>query len=168
MVPIFLFTEIGELLVARVEPEDVSSYGLGMHTVDDNANELSSLTTPEVHLIAGPEKHAAVVCAFGTRAVRGGRLLGKHEVELHLKVFELSFRNETPTFLTRFGLAADDNAVLNFPAGVDGAQGRIAPARWHSPAGEVLPIKERVRRFGRSQRRIQREIKQRDDAKNMV
>src|SRR5437879_7611616 len=61
MVPIFLLAEIRELLVARVEPEDVSSDGFGMHTVDDDANELSRLATPEVHLIAGPQIHAAVV-----------------------------------------------------------------------------------------------------------
>src|SRR5437016_11362309 len=38
MVPIFLLAEIRKLLVARVEPEDVSSDGFGMHTVDDDAN----------------------------------------------------------------------------------------------------------------------------------
>src|SRR6188474_2517786 len=103
MVPILLLAEIRELLVARVEPEDVSSDGFGMHTVDDDADELSGLTTPEVHLIAGPQRHAAVVGAIGTRAVRGSRLLGKHEVELQLEVFEFRLRNETPTPLTRSG-----------------------------------------------------------------
>src|SRR6185436_8321601 len=95
MVPILLLAEIGELLVARVEPEDVSSDGLGVHTVDDDADELSGLTTPEVHLIAGPQRHAAVVRAVGTQAVRGGRLLGEHEVELQLEVFESRLRSET-------------------------------------------------------------------------
>src|SRR5439155_14778524 len=84
MVPILLLAEIGELFVARVEPEDVSSDGLGVHTMDDDANELSSLATPEVHLIAGPQIHAAIVRACGTRAVRGGRLFGEHEHELQL------------------------------------------------------------------------------------
>src|SRR5688572_12828993 len=60
MVPILLLAEIRKLLVARVEPEDVSSDGLGVHTVDDDANELSCLTTPEVHLIARPQRHATV------------------------------------------------------------------------------------------------------------
>src|SRR2546425_8011458 len=55
MVPILLLAEIGELLVARVEPEDISSDGLGMHTVNDDANELSGLATAEVHLIAIPK-----------------------------------------------------------------------------------------------------------------
>src|SRR5436309_12815252 len=124
MVPIFLLAEIRELLVARVEPEDVSSDGFGMHTVDDDANELSRLATPEVHLIAGPQIHAAVVGACGTRAVRGCRLLGKHEVDLQLEVFESRQRNETLTFLTRSCPSANDDAVLHFPAGLGGAQGR--------------------------------------------
>src|SRR5689334_12866612 len=72
MVPILLFTQIGKLLVARVEPEDVSSDGLGMPTVNDDANELSSLAAPEVHLIARPQIHAAVIRACRARAV-GGR-----------------------------------------------------------------------------------------------
>src|SRR4030095_3635523 len=104
MVPLLFLAEIGELLVARVEPEDVSSDGLGVHTVDDNANELSGLTTPEVHLTAGSQIHPAVVRAGGARAVRSGRLLGEHEVKLQLEVFELRLRNETSTFLTRSGL----------------------------------------------------------------
>src|SRR5438105_13448965 len=54
MVPILLLAEIGELLVARVEPEDVSSDGLGMHTVNDDTNELASLATAEIHLITIP------------------------------------------------------------------------------------------------------------------
>ena len=44
MVPILLLAEIGELLVTRVEPEDVSFDGLGMHSVNDNANEPVSYT----------------------------------------------------------------------------------------------------------------------------
>src|SRR5437867_1192573 len=165
MVPIFLLAEIRELLVARVEPEDVSSDGFRMHTVDDDANELSRLATPEVHLIAGPQIHAAVVGACGTRAVRGCRLLGKHEVDLQLEVFESRQRNETPTFLTRSCPSANDDAVLHFPAGLGGAQGRTVAARWDGPAGEVLAIEERLPRLGRLQRRQEHETKQRDDAK---
>src|SRR5262245_23689635 len=130
MVPIRLLAEIGELLVPRVEPEDVSSDGLGVHTVNNDANELSGLATPEVNLIAGPQIHAAVVGAGGTRAVRVGRLLGEHKVELQLEVFVLRLRNETPTSLTWSGLSANDDAVLHFPAGVGGVQGRTA-ARSH-------------------------------------
>src|SRR5262245_15051236 len=99
MVPILLLAEIGELLVARVEPEDVSSDGLGMPTMDDDADELSGLATPEVHLVTGPKIHAAVVRAVGARAVRGGRLLGEQEVELQLDVFESRLRDETPASL---------------------------------------------------------------------
>src|SRR5262245_50696426 len=116
MVPILLLAEIGELLIARVEPEDVSSDGLGMHTVHNDADELSGFATPKVHLIAGPQRHAAVVRAVGTRAVRGGRLLGEHEIELQLEVFESRLRNQTPTSLTRSGLSAHDDAILDFPA----------------------------------------------------
>src|SRR6185295_17125520 len=163
MVPILPLAEIGEFLVARVEPEDVSSDGFGMHTVDDDADELSCLSTPEVHLITGPQIHTAVVSAVGTRAVRSGRLFGEHEVELQLEVFESRLRNETPTFLTRSGLSANDDAVLHFPAGVGGAPGRSA-ARWDGPAGEVLAIEERLPRLGRLQRRHEHETKQRDDA----
>src|SRR5947207_14044404 len=76
MVPISLLAEIRELLVARVEPEDVSADGFGMHTVDDDANELSRLATPEVHLIAGPQRHAGVARAAGKGALGAGRLLG--------------------------------------------------------------------------------------------
>src|SRR4030095_13932746 len=82
MVPILFLGEIGELLVARVEPEDVSPDGLRVHTVDDDADELSGLTTPEVHLIAGPQRHAAVVGAIGARAVRRGRAAGQHGVRI--------------------------------------------------------------------------------------
>src|SRR5260221_834954 len=163
MVPIFLLAEIGELLVARVEPEDVSSDGFGAHTVDDDANELSRLATSEVHLIAIPKVHSAVVRACGTRAVRGGRLLGEHEVELQLEVFESRQRNEIPTFLTRPGLSTNDDAVLYFPARVARAQGRSA-ARRDSPAGEVLAIAEQLPRLRRLQRRREHETKQRDDA----
>src|SRR5206468_12952480 len=46
MVPILLLAEIGELLVARIEPENVSSDRIGVNTVDDDANELSGLATP--------------------------------------------------------------------------------------------------------------------------
>jgi hypothetical protein len=66
MVPILLLAEIGEFLVPRVEPEDVSPDGFRMHTVDNDADELSGLTTPEVHLITGPQRHAAVVRACST------------------------------------------------------------------------------------------------------
>src|SRR5262249_57896805 len=65
MVPVLLLAEIGELLIARVEPEDVSSDGLGIHTVNDDANELSGLATAQVHLIAVPKIHSAVVRACG-------------------------------------------------------------------------------------------------------
>src|SRR5262245_23249655 len=164
MVPILLLAEIGELLVARIEPENVSSDSLGVHAVDDDANELSGLATPEVHLIAGPQRHAAVVRAFRARAVRGGRLFGEHEVQLQLDVFVLRPRNQTPTFLTRSGLSANDDAVLYFPAGVGGAQGRTAAARSDGPASEVLAIEERLPRLGRLQRRREHETKQRDDA----
>src|SRR3954471_1974437 len=126
MIPILLLAEVGEFLVARIEPEDVSSDGLGMHAVDDDANELSSLATPEVHLIAGPKIHTAVVRAVGARAVRSGRLLGEHEVELQLDVFELRLRNETPTFLARSRLSANDDAILQLPARVSGVEGRTA------------------------------------------
>src|ERR1043166_6777776 len=150
VVPILLLAEIRELLVACVEPEDVSSDSLGVHTVNDDTNELSGLATPEVHLIAIPQIHAAVVRAGGTRAVRGGRLLGEHEIELQFDIFEFRLRNETPTSLTRSGLSANDDAILNFPTGLGGAQGRTA-ARRDSPAGEVLAIEERLPRFGRLQ-----------------
>src|SRR6185503_19883570 len=102
-VPILLPAEIGEFLITRVEPEDVSPDGFGVHTVDDDADELSGLTTAEVYLIAGPQRHAAVVRACSTRAIRSGRLLGEHKVELQFEVFEAHLRNETSTSLTRSG-----------------------------------------------------------------
>src|SRR6185436_20861500 len=98
-----------------------------------------------------------------TRAVRRGRLLGEHEVELQLEVFESRLRNETPSFLTGSGLSTNDDAVLHFPAGLGGAQGRSAP-RWDGPASEVLAIEERLPRLGRLQRRQGHETKQCDDA----
>src|SRR5439155_7382519 len=59
------------------------------------APSLAGLRPLKAHLIAGPQIHAAVVRACGTRAVRSGRLLGEHEVELQLEVFESRLRNET-------------------------------------------------------------------------
>ena len=161
MVPFFLLAEIWELLVARIKPENVSSDGPGVHTVDDDADELSGLATPEVHLITGPQIHAAIVRAVATRTVRGGRLFGEYEVQLQLDILEFCLRNETPTFLTRSCLSANDDAVLHFPTGVGGIQG--AAARGDSPAGEVLAIEERLPRFGRLQRRNEHGAKQRED-----
>src|SRR6185312_12587012 len=57
MVPILLLAEVRELLVARVEPEHVPPDRSGVDAVDDDANELSSLATPEVHLITGSQIH---------------------------------------------------------------------------------------------------------------
>jgi hypothetical protein len=37
-----------------------------MHAVNDDANELSSLATAEVHLVAVPKIHSAIVGAGGT------------------------------------------------------------------------------------------------------
>src|SRR5262249_11392580 len=96
-------------------------------------------------------------------AVRGGRLLSEHKVEFQFDIFELRLRNETPTPLTRPGLSANDDAVLDFPTGVGGAQGRTAAARADGPAGEVLAIEERLPGFDRLQRRHEHEAKQHDD-----
>src|SRR5438046_5444246 len=63
MVPIFLLAEIRELLVDRVEPEDVSSDGFRLHTVHEDANELSRIETHEVALLAGPKIQPAVFSA---------------------------------------------------------------------------------------------------------
>src|SRR5205809_2795098 len=124
--------------------------------VNDDANELAGRATAGVHLVAVPKIHAAVVRAGVTRAARGGRLLGEHEVELQFDIFEFPLRNETPPSLTRTGLSANDDAVLHFPTGLGGTQGRTA-ARRDSPAGEVLAIEERLPRFGRLQRRHEQE-----------
>src|SRR6266545_2123918 len=95
MVPVFLLAEIGKLFVAGVEPEDVASDGLRMHAVNDHADELPRLATSDVDLIAGPQGDAAVVRACAARTVRGGRLLGEHEVELQLEILVNVFRDET-------------------------------------------------------------------------
>src|ERR1043166_1803475 len=162
MVPVLLFAEIGELLVARVEPEDVSFDGLGMHTVDDHPDKFSGLATPEVHLIAGAQVDATVVEAIGNRTVRGGRLLGEHKVELQNEIFESCLGNEAPAFLTWSGLPADNDALLHFPSGVGWVEGRTAAHR-NRPAVEILVIEKRLPRLRRLQRYHKHETRQGDD-----
>jgi len=42
------------------------------------------------------------------------------------------------------GLSADDNAALNFPAGVGRLHGSSATAPWNSPPGEIFAVEKRL------------------------
>src|SRR5204863_4604782 len=107
---------------------DVASDGLRMHAMNDHADELPGLAASDVDLISGPQGDAAVVRARAARTVRGGGLLGKHEVELQLEILVEVFRDETAPSAA---LASNYHPVLDLPSG---------SAR--RPAGEVLAVEE--------------------------
>src|SRR5207249_3185930 len=98
------------------------------HAVNDHADELPRLAASDVDLIAGPQGDAAVVRARAARTVRGGGLLGKHEVELQLEILVAVCRDETAPSAA---LASNNHPVLDLPSG---------SAR--RPAGEVLAVEE--------------------------
>src|SRR5206468_3688475 len=117
-----------------------------------DADELTGFAAPEVHLIAGPEVHAAVVEAgpvlAGVRLIRtddfGGAasaVLGEHEIELELDILELRLRDKAAAALTRRRLSADNDAVLNRPANICRVlrrrARRCAAAGRDDPAAEI-------------------------------